>query len=93
MKSAIKKYPLYIIEWVDAQSDCDWCSPEKIKEWANKDCMIVDVGWVICETNKYVVVSSQIGKEDGELGNRTKIPIKWIKRKIKIKCNLKKKNT
>lgn len=78
------KLPLYMIKWVDAQSDCEWGSVNKIKEWAKKDCIICEVGWIIDENERYLVISNQVG-EDMEFGNRTKIPKQWVIKRKKIK--------
>jgi len=77
------KYPLCRIMWKDAQSDSEWSSIEKIKIWAQKDCVINDIGWLVYEDKNHIVICSQIG-EDGELGNRTKIPVGWVLKKEKV---------
>jgi len=74
----LRKFKLVIIEWIDAQSDCAWSSIKENEQWTKEDCIIVEVGWIVKETSKYVVIGSQIGN-DGEFGNRTKIPRGWIK--------------
>ena len=83
-KKALKKYKFIRVDWADAQSDCEWGSIDKIKEWADKDCIIHDVGWLVYEGDRYIVISSQFG-EDGEFGNRTKIPKQWIVKRSDIK--------
>jgi len=75
-----KKYKLVSLEWIDAQSDSDWCSPDKTALWADEDCVIFEIGWLVCESKKYIVITNQMG-EDGDFGNRTKIPKKWIRKK------------
>lgn len=75
-----KKYSLVSVEWADAQSDCEWETIDKVRTWAEKDCIIFEIGWLVYENDKYVVISNQIG-EDGDLGNRTKIPVQWIRKR------------
>ena len=72
-----KKFPLVIITWKDAVSDASWEEPEKIKAWADKDFIVENIGWIVARTDKYVVVCSEI-TEDGDYGNRTKVPVGWI---------------
>ena len=72
-----KKFPLVIITWKDAVSDASWEEPEKIKAWANKDFIVENIGWIVASTKKYIVVCSEI-TEDGDYGNRTKIPKGWV---------------
>lgn len=79
-EQVFSKYPLVQIEWKDAQSDSEWTSVEKIQKWATEDCIIFEIGWVIYENEDYLIISNQIG-EDGDLGNRTKIPKTWIRKK------------
>jgi len=74
-----KKYPLVAVEWADAQSDCEWGSQEKINNWIEKDCIINEIGWLVAENDNYIVITNQIGRDDGEFGNRTKIPVQWVK--------------
>lgn len=78
-----KKYKLVVIEWADAQSDCEWETVDRVITWSEKDCMIFEIGWLICEAKEYLVICSQIG-EDGDLGNRTKIPKQWIRSQKEI---------
>ena len=79
MTEITKKYERITVEWVDAEGDCEWSEQDKIQEWAEKDCTIYEVGWLVAETKKYIVVTNQI-TYDGTIGNRTKIPVKWIKK-------------
>jgi len=75
-----KAYKLVQLEWVDAESDSTWDTKDKITVWADKDCVIYEIGWLVAETKKYIVISNQI-TYDGDIGNRTKIPRKWIRKR------------
>lgn len=82
-----KKFPLVMLTWKDAESDAQWGEKSEVEEWASKDCLVTDIGWVIHENKKCIVICSQIN--DGKtFGNRTKIPVGWIvsKRKVTLKC-------
>ena len=74
------KYKLVLVTWIDAESDATWGEVDKTKEWADKDYEVLEIGWEIYTSPKYTVICSQIGN-DGSLGNRTKIPNKWIVKK------------
>ena len=78
MKKAKKKYIIEIVEWYDAQADCTWAEEEDIDKWMKEDFLALEVGWVIRETKKMIILTSSIGN-DGSIGNRTKIPKPWIK--------------
>ena len=77
-------YPLISVEWADAQSDCEWGSLEKVKKWVEKDCIILEIGWLVFENKEYIVITNQIGQEDGEFGNRTKIPKAWVRKRRRL---------
>ena len=80
-----KKYPLYLITWRDAQSEAGWESIEKIRKWSEEDCIIYDIGWIVCESKNYIVITSQICKTDsGDLGSKTKIPVGMILKRQKL---------
>jgi hypothetical protein len=83
------KCPLELIEWVDATSkDPSWTTLEGTLEWAEKDeCVVIEVGFVIKETEKYILVSSQIcemNPDDWHIGSGTKIPRPWIRKRCKL---------
>lgn len=77
------KYPLEVIEWYDAESDASWSSPQEAEDWAKKDFVAFEVGFVFFEDKDHIAVTSQIGS-DGTIGNRTRIPKPWIKRRRKL---------
>ena len=77
-------YPLYLIHWVDALSDIGWADKEKVMNWGSVDDFVIsEVGWLIKETDKYLIITSQCS-EDGDFGNRTRIPKGWVKHKKKL---------
>ena len=73
----LKKYPLVMVQWNDAQSDAEWGEIPDIKKWAKEKYIVDDVGWVIIDNDSHIVISSQVGS-DGSVGNRTNIPNQWI---------------
>lgn len=94
-KDVSQKYPLVYVVWKDAQSDCMWKGMDDIKEWASSDCLIHEIGWLVYENKRYIILSSQVERE-GDIGNRTKIPKDWVFKKQKIRftpCNFHTKST
>jgi len=85
LKKPLHKYKLCMVQWADAQSDAAWGDIADINKWAEESYIVNDVGWLISETKKNIVICSEIGN-DGSMGNRTKIPNTWIvtKRIIKL---------
>ena len=77
IKKPLHKYKLVMVEWVDAQSDPAWGELVDIEKWANESYIVNEVGWLISETKKHIVMCSEIGS-DGSMGNRTKIPNTWV---------------
>jgi hypothetical protein len=98
-RELIKKYRLVTVEWLDAESDNTWGEVEEVEKWAQDDCTIYDIGWLVSVTKRYIVITNQL-TYDGVFGNRTKIPRDWIKKiyyvdikrvaKAKIKVGMKK---
>lgn len=78
------RYPFMAISWKDAESDCEWKSECEVEKWLQEDCIIHEIGWLISQNKKYIVLSNQIA-EDGTIGNRTKIPAGWIIKRKRIK--------
>ena len=74
-----KKLPLVSIEWVDAEGDISWNTADEIEEWGKEDCIIYEIGWIVHQTKKYIIITNQL-TYNGDIGNRTKIPIKWVKK-------------
>lgn len=79
-----EKVPLEQVDWIDAESECSWENTDDVKKWSEKDFIVTEVGWVIHENVKMIVITSQVGS-DGSIGNRTKIPKKWIVGRKKLK--------
>lgn len=77
------KYPLVMVIWKDAESDNAWADMGEIQAWADRPAIICEIGWEIYQGKEYLVITNQVG-EDGEMGNRTKIPIGWVISKKKV---------
>lgn len=81
---------LLYIEWCDAiASGLDWTDIDVAKEWAeNTDWIVCEVGWVIKETKKYIVIASTYKKEDvyttAQFKHLMKIPKTWIKKRVDL---------
>ena len=75
---------LVLIEWCDAEADCTWEDMSKIGDWSDKTFVCREVGWVIEDNKKVLVLTSQLGDEN-LIGNRTKIPKPWILSKTVLK--------
>ena len=80
----IKQFPLFLIEWVDAESDVTWEDHDRIAEWGKKECLVTEIGFVIYEDENQIVITNQL-TSDKQRGNRTKIPKALIKKRQKIK--------
>jgi hypothetical protein len=81
-KNKIDKRQIIHIKWADAhEKDQAWHSLKKTLEWARTSMWIVDqVGFVLEETDDYILFTSQIAGIDYKMkiGNATKIPKGWI---------------
>jgi hypothetical protein len=83
------KYQIIYIEWCDAiDAGMGWQTIKSAKKWAKTDEWIIrQVGWIIKETKKYIVICAKYNPQGenyhDEIGYCTKIPKTWIiKRKI-----------
>jgi len=72
------KFKFTFLQWVDATSSSDWETNKEVADWMLEDKLITDLGWVIAENDEYVVISNQFA-DDGDWGNKTKIPKGWIR--------------
>ena len=72
-----------MVAWKDAESNNDWEDIEQIEDWAKKDCIINEIGWLVFKNDKYTIISNQISY-DNQAGNKTKIPSGWIVKLQKI---------
>lgn len=87
----LSKYKLVKIGWADAIENLDgWHTEEEALKWAADDDWIVhQVGWVLKETNDYILLSNKYneasGGRDSTYGGLFKIPKPWIKYCIDVK--------
>lgn len=82
------KEKLIYIEWEDAVASSAWKDREEVTKWGKEAIATVcDVGWVMEENDKYLVLASRYGpqKEDPIWGNLQKIPKTWIRKRKTIK--------
>jgi hypothetical protein len=84
---------LTYLKWLDAHSSSDWHSSEDVNKFLNdEDCIIEQIGWVIYEDKKEIVLCARrlawdrkSVPHESESGMLQKIPIGWIlERKILI---------
>lgn len=79
---------LVYLQWIDTTVHPDtWVDEEDALKWAEKDIfMVEDVGWVIKETEDYILIASSRTKDDDDVqyGHVSRIPIPWIMRKVTI---------
>lgn len=87
---------LIYIEWADAVSPVEsWRTRDEIIDWAKEDSYWVgQVGWIIEETDRHIVIASQFNrneKTDGssrlldQYAHVIKIPKPWIRKRKTIK--------
>ena len=84
-----KKEILFLIEWGDAITmNKGWYSAADIKEWGkNEDWIIQQVGYIIEENSKYILLASKLNPQESEepkYSEVTKIPKTWIKKRHKV---------
>ena len=90
---------LIYIRWHDAHSSSGWHTPKETTDFLNdKICIIEQVGWILHEDDKEIILSARrLGWDrkstpyESEFGMLQKIPIGWIlERKILMRPKNKK---
>jgi len=72
------------VEWCDAISyqKKSWVDIEEAKKWAaNSNWIVKQLGFIVEETDKYILLASEVTEVEGELpdlGGVIKIPTTWI---------------
>lgn len=54
----IDEQPVELIQWYDAQVDDSWDTVEKVMKWGDTSLIVTEVGWVIKETKKMLIIAS-----------------------------------
>jgi len=86
----IQKPKLYYILWHDAHSSSGWHTKVELEKFIKEErCLVEEVGWIISETNKEIVMAARrlkwVKNGDPEWGLIQKIPKSWVKiKKIAI---------
>ncbi len=83
--------PVIYIEWCDAISNnSQWLSVEDAKKWGNnEDWVIKQVGFLIEETEEYLLLAGRINphnytEDDLKVDGLLKLPKTWIRKKIDL---------
>jgi len=82
---------LVYLEWCDAMINNEaWLTNEEVMDWADNDNWIVSqVGWILKETEEYIILASKSSKENKDsqelFGSVFKLPTTWIRKRIAIK--------
>ena len=84
------KYPLVYIEWCDAiDASLEWMRVDDAKKWGkSNDWIINQVGFILKETKKYILICSKYNPHEetnGVVNMITKIPKTWIIKRKEIK--------
>jgi hypothetical protein len=67
--------------WWDAQDHPDkWADAQDVKAWADTECEISSVGYLVSDTAKYVTLAGDLDPADGDYGRVTKIPKNMVRR-------------
>lgn len=80
---------LIYIQWCDAISNQQpWLSEDEAIEWAdNNNWVNEQVGWVIKETEKYLLLAGErnLYVSESHYGHILKIPTTWILKRVELK--------
>ena len=88
----IKHEKIVYIEWADAiaNDSAIWRCKDDVVKWANEtDCVVAEIGFVIKEDKKEIVLASRcqnMGKEyETQYGLLQKIPKTWVRKRKEVK--------
>lgn len=90
----MNKQKLIYLKWHDAHSSGGWHTKEQLKKLINEDnCMVEEVGWIVFEDAKEIVLAARklVWKDPdpnfttGEYGLVQKIPKTWLKDRRELK--------
>jgi len=91
MKQSKTKYPLIYIEWCDAMTNesKSWINMVELMDWSDSlDWVIIQTGFLIKETPKYILLAGQLNPQKGGdmmFGCPIKIPKTWILKRRNIR--------
>ena len=81
-------FPLIYIEWYDAiEAQTTWESLDELLKWAKKDDWITkEVGFLLKETDNYILIANRIGgnEHQKEFSGVMKIPSPWVRKRIDL---------
>ena len=88
-----EKLKLVYIEWADAISpEIDWKTYKEAVDWGkNEDYWVSQIGWILEENKKYILISSQANytkeSDQHQFAHIIKIPKTWIRNRQNVKLN------
>jgi len=84
---------LIYIEWHDAFGSHQWQTNGEIENWKKGEFIIREVGWVIEETKKQIILAGRNNVADNgdpeQWGSLQKIPKTWIRKTINLTRHIK----
>lgn len=89
----MNKHKLVYIEWHDAFADSRWMSKNEVDNWKKGEFIVAEVGWIMEETNKQIILASRYNPADNgdiaQWGSLQKIPKPWIRKRINLTKHIK----
>ena len=73
------------INWIDAFSEARWMRVDEAEEWGEDPYIIESIGWVVKETEDYIVLAASASWSDDKVSSMTAIPVVCIKSREIIK--------
>lgn len=80
MSDPATDHPIVLVIWTDTITNSGWQTAEKIDDWAKENTWLVHtVGYLIRETEEFVVIAASWAMEEKQYGSLIKIPRAWAK--------------
>lgn len=80
MSTPSPNHPIVLVVWTDTISNSGWKQAEDIDDWTKENTWLVHtVGYLIRETEEFVVIAASWAMEEKQYGSLIKIPRAWAK--------------
>jgi hypothetical protein len=84
-------YDFIFLEWLDATRLTDWQKADDVEQYLKDDStgLVREGGFVLCETDRYLVISANIGdslndRVEPQFNGVSRIPKTWIRKRITL---------
>jgi len=84
MKNPSDKYPIVLIEWVDAYGSNEWLDEDEVDEnhLNRKKSLVFNIGWLLRKNREVYVISPMLDQNKSNWAHVETLPRQWCKIKV-----------